>query len=498
MKGLGTLRGRLAILYAGLAAAMLVVVYLAAGAALENALIENAAARLEIEAGLVVADATGKRLPTATDLAAGDLAAVLGGYGTAVAIVDGEGRVLASERNGATDDVLEARLDASAYAKVIASGEAVHAVWAGVDGHRALVVASPVQLRVAGQPGSGNGNGNGNGNSNGNGNGSLVVDASPNAVAQLAISLDSLDATVAGVQSTLQLAAVFALVAVAIGVWLVTRYALRPLDKVALAADRISAGDLGARAALPNGDDEVGRLGRAFDGMAERLDATLRAQRAFAVDASHELRSPLTVLGGYVDILARGEAEGTMEARTLAAMRRELDRVARLSADLLLITHLEAGGGRLEPRPMDLRLLAQEIGSAAVAMAPDRTIEIRASEPLPVVADPDRLTQAVMNLVDNAIRHAPPGGTLRITAARASNEAEISVANDGAPIPEADLPRVFDRFFRSTTGSDSSKGQHTGLGLAIVKAIVEASNGTVVAISDVHETRFSIRLPIAS
>jgi two-component system OmpR family sensor kinase len=493
-----TLRGRLVVLYAGIAAAMLLVVYAVAGASLEAALVRSAAERLEIEAGLVVADASGGRGATATDLAAGDLATVLGGYGTAVAIIDGGGEVLAAEANGADPSVLAARLDAADYATVIATGSTAHRIRSDVDGGRTLVVASPVQLRTSGpptNPGQGQGQGRGLGNQKPGKGGAVAATGPANAVAQLAISMDSIDGTLARVRETLQLSVVGLLLLAGVAVWLLTRLGLRPLERVAGAADRIAAGDLGARAALPGGSDEVGRLGRAFDGMAERVDATLRAQRSFAADASHELRSPLTVLGGYVDILARGDVDADARATTMAAMRREIDRLSRLSSDLLLLTQLEAGGGRLETREFDLGLLVDDVGAAARAIGPDRQVTVERDGPLPVRADPDRLTQAMMNLVDNAVRHTPQGGRIRISAGRIEGSAVVAVSNEGAAIPEGDLSRVFDRFFRAADAPRN--GRHAGLGLAIVKAIVEASGGTVSATNGNAETRFEIRLPAA-
>ena len=232
--------------------------------------------------------------------------------------------------------------------------------------------------------------------------------------------------------------------------------------------------------------------------MADRVDATLKAQRQFAADASHELRSPLTVLGGYCDVLRRNRDDPETTDRTLAAMRREIDRLSRLSGDLLLLTQLEAGGGRLEPRLFELGDLIEDIGTAAQVMAGDRSIHVFRNGPLPVVADPDRLTQAVMNLVDNAVRHAPAGGRVTIAAERADGHAIAEVTNDGPAIPPADLPHVFDRFYRAEPGNGSSRSAdgHAGLGLAIVKAIVEASGGTVTARSDASRTHFSIRLPL--
>jgi two-component system, OmpR family, sensor kinase len=494
-----SLRSRLGLTYAAIAAAMLVAGYLVAVATIDTALVASAAERLEIEAGLVVAGSTEGRGATATDLAAGDLAVVLGGYGTAVAIVDGTGQVLAAEANGADPTVLDAHLEPTDYAAVLASGVTTHAIRSAPDGGRTLVVAAPVQLRTSGppiNPGNGNGNGQGRGLGNGNSTGGGIALGPPNAVAQLAISLDGIDSTVADVRSTLQIAALGFLVVAAVAVWLVTRAGLRPLERVGEAASSIAAGDLSARAGLPSADDEVGRLGRAFDDMADRLDATQRAQRAFAADASHELRSPLTVLGGYVDVLGGTEMDAPTRTRTLGAMRREIDRLSRLSSDLLLLTQLEAGGGRLAPREVDLGSLVEDVGNAARVIGPDRTIEVVRDGPLPVHADADRVTQAVMNLVDNAIRHTPSGRMVRIAAVRASGWATVAVSTEGPRIPSEQLARVFDRFYRADL-SDAGNGHHAGLGLAIVKAIAEASGGSVDATSTDEATTFSIRLPIA-
>jgi two-component system OmpR family sensor kinase len=413
-----------------------------------------------------------------------------------VAVIDADGTVLAAEANGAEATVSAARLGASDYADVVASGSTVHEVLPDAEGGRTLVVASPVQIRTTGpsiNPGQGQGRGLGNQKP---GKAPVVAVGPANAVAQLAISMDGIDAALAGLRETLQLAALVLLLLAGLAVWLVTRLGLQPLRRVAGAADRIAAGDLGARAALPGGDDEVGRLGRAFDGMANQVDATMRAQRAFAADASHELRSPLTVLGGYVDVLAASETDADTRSRTLAAMRREIDRLSRLSADLLLLTQLEAGGGRLEPRPFDLGVLVDDIGAAARVIGPDRSVVVERDGPAPVVADPDRITQAVMNLVDNAVRHTPRGGLIRISVGREVDQAVVAVANQGTPISDVDLARVFDRFFRAGTVHEGN-GQHAGLGLPIVKAIIEASGGTVRAASGPEETRFEIRLPAA-
>jgi len=307
----------------------------------------------------------------------------------------------------------------------------------------------------------------------------------------------SFDATLAQLRLVTGIVAGVVLVLAAAAAWAITRRGLGPLDRITTTADRIAAGDLAARTSLWPGDDEVGRLARAFDGMADRVDATFQAHRQFAADASHELRSPLTVLGGYVDVLARTDLDAESRARTLEAMRREIDRLTRLSSDLLLLTQLEAGGGRLAARRVDLGDLVEDIGAAARIMGPDRRIEVVRNGPVPVEADPDRLTQALMNLVDNAVRHTPPGGEVRLSVERRDSLAVAEVRNDGIAIAPEDLDHVFDRFYRVTDGVASQNGHHAGLGLAIVKAIAEASGGRAAASSDAAGTSFTILLPTA-
>jgi two-component system OmpR family sensor kinase len=506
----GSLRWQLGLAYAVLLGLMLALVLTVANAIVERGLIESAAERLEIEAGLIVTESGGRKGVTATDLAAGDLAAVLGGRETAVVVLDPGGTTLAAEPNGAVADVVAARLDAATYASILASGESASGVVAvGATGARVLVVAVPVQLRTVGGPptdrgrpddkGPPPGRGLGNQNPGESPNAATVTGAVPNAVAQLAVSLAAIDATLADLRGQLLLIGLGVLI-VALGIaWLVTGVGFRPLTRVAAVADRVAAGDLSARAHLPDGGDEIGRLGRAFDGMVDRVETSLRSQQQFAADASHELRSPLTVLGGYVDVLARSDPGQSGEgARTLAAMRREIDRLSRLAADLLLLSQLEAGGGNLQPRRVDLGEIVEDIGSAARAIAGDRRIAVERDGPLPVEADPDRLTQALMNLIDNAIRHTAEAGLITLTSRRDGSTAVATVANEGDPIEARHLPHLFERFYRVDRGEGFDRtGGHAGLGLPIVRAITEAAGGAVSVSSEHGATRFEVRLPLS-
>jgi two-component system heavy metal sensor histidine kinase CusS len=206
----------------------------------------------------------------------------------------------------------------------------------------------------------------------------------------------------------------------------------------------------------------------------------------------------LTVLGGFVDVLARGElGESEAGRRTLGAMRGEVDRLSRLATDLLLLSQIEAGGASLTPRPMDLADLVEDMGEAARVIATEQTVVIERDGPLPVSADRDRVTQAVMNLVDNAVRHAPVGGTIRLGTRRAGGDAVVTVANDGRSIDPEHLPHLFERFYRVRSDDEAEPaGQHAGLGLPIVKAIAEASGGGVDVVSSGGQTSFEIHLPL--
>ncbi len=503
----GSLRWRLALAYAVVLAVALSVVLTVAGAIVERALIENTASRLEIEAGLIATETGGKRGVTATDLAAGDLAAVLGGQETAVVVIDEGGTMLAAEANGAPAEVVSARLDAPTYASILASGESADGiVSAGAATSRVLVVAVPIQLRTAGGPPADRGRPDDKGlppglekqNPRQSGSAATTTDSVPNAVAQLAVSLAQVDATLADLRTRMLLIGLGVLVVALVVAWVVTTIGLRPLERVAQVADRVAAGELSARAHLPDGPDEIGRLGRAFDGMVDQVEATLRSQRQFAADASHELRSPLTVLGGFVDVLARSDVARSGDgARTLAAMRREIDRLSRLATDLLLLSQLEAGGGNLEPRAVDLGELVEDIGEAARVIAGSRRVAVERDGPLPIVADRDRLTQALMNLVDNAVRHTPEDGLISLTTRRDGSTAIAMVANEGEPIDARHLSHVFERFYRVRSGDGSERpGDHAGLGLPIVQAIAEASGGAASVSSDQVSTRFEVRLPL--
>jgi signal transduction histidine kinase len=514
------LRWRLALLLGAILLATTGLLLVAVSLAAERVLIDSTAERLEIGAGLV-ADQP-RRGPPATALDASAVARLLGGQGTAVTILDGSGTTLATAQNGAPPDVAAARLTAADYSEAIAGGTTIREVVTSPTG-RLLVVASPIQLSAGGKP---NKSDNGGppfvppGQAKKNSPGPAATDGvgaaatagagattgtAPNAIAQLAVSLAPIDTTIAELRNQLAVLALIALAAGLIATIVITRRATRPLDRVAAAAARLAAGDLAARTGV-SGGDEVGAVGRSFDDMADRLEAAFRAQRAFAADASHELQTPLAVLGGYVDLLNLQTLPAEEQEHLLASMRREIDRLSRLAADLLMLARLDAGGPALQPRRIDLADLVREIAEPAGMIDAAVSVAVHADGPLPVDADPSRLAQALLNLAENAVRHSVSGTPVVIRAFRAGNTAAVEVANAGPPIPPDEIPRLFERFVQGTSrglgeADDSAaagpqRAGHAGLGLPIARAIVEASGGRIEAASDDLGTRFTILLPL--
>src|SRR4051794_36842342 len=290
--------------------------------------------------------------------------------------------------------------------------------------------------------------------------------------------------------------------AVALGAALgvpVTRAALRPLARVTATSERIARGDLSQRTNLAGGHDEIGRLAASFDRMIDRLEGTLRAQRQFVADASHELRTPLTALGGLVEMLMLGADRGdaATEQRALRSAHREIERLARLVGDLLTLSRLDAHPA-LDARPFDLAALVGEVGEQTRFLAGERTVTWRVDGPIQIDGDRDRLKQVLINLSGNAVAFTAETGHVELRAARLGDKVRVEVADDGVGIAPAELPHLFERFYRGDKSRvRRADGGGNGLGLAIAQAIVEAHGGTIVARSTLGQsTMFTIDLPL--
>jgi signal transduction histidine kinase len=270
------------------------------------------------------------------------------------------------------------------------------------------------------------------------------------------------------------------------------RMLARPIQHVASAAGRIAAGDLTAR--VPEeGATEVRALATAYNTMADRLEEQEMMRREFVVNASHELRTPLTNLQGYLEALRDGVLPP--EPATFDSLREEVDRLGRLAASLDVLAGAE--GERPHPSVVDLGALVRSAADlAAPALARrDVALTVAVGEGLEVEARADELAQVMANLLQNAIRYTPAGGSVRVEAARTADGILVRVANTGSPIPTEDLPRVWERFYRVEKSRDPARGG-AGIGLAIVKRLIEDAGGRVGAVSDEAWTTFWFRLPV--
>ena len=288
------------------------------------------------------------------------------------------------------------------------------------------------------------------------------------------------------------------LLAFIVGAFLARR-ALAPIDQMTQSARSISdAGDLTQRIQQPPTRDEVGRLAATFNDMLERIEELFRAQQRILADVSHELRSPLTAIRGNLDLLRRGAFENSAERdASLAAIDSESARMQRMVQDLLLLAQADAGV-QIQKQVVELDTVLLDVYRQARLKAGGVKVTLGSEDQAQVMGDPDRLKQLFTNLVDNAIKYTPSGGEVTLSLVRDPQWVHVAVADTGAGIPEADLPKIFERFYRVDKARSRDRGG-TGLGLSIVKWIVDAHGGRIDVKSEVGKgTTFTVSLPLAA
>lgn len=278
---------------------------------------------------------------------------------------------------------------------------------------------------------------------------------------------------------------------VALAVW-VSRRISRPLTLFAAASRRISNGDYAARLDR-GGPTEIAGVAHAFNQMALALEDEERIRSEFIANAAHELRTPLTNLTGYLEALRDGVIPPDRAA--FDSLLEETARLVRLAHSLDVLARGETADGA--PRPVELDLAAAVMSAVGLAMpAFERAgIAVRVGVPaLRCHADPDVLAQVLANLVENALRYTPDGGTVTVDAAPRASDIVVTVANTGDGIPPEDLGHVFERFYRVEKSRDAARGG-SGIGLAIVDQLVRRSGGRVGVESQAGWTRFWFTVP---
>lgn len=283
--------------------------------------------------------------------------------------------------------------------------------------------------------------------------------------------------------------------------------ARRRLAALERAAHQLGQGDLASRAPQ-DGGDEIARVAAAFNHMAGELqarDAALRTsdalRRQMMADVSHELKTPLTAMRGYIETLRMPEVvlDSDRRERYFETIDRETRRLERIVKDLLDLARYEHGSVVLQRRLFDIERLFQNVAARHEHAAHAKAVSIRIAVDAgadQVNADPDRIEQAVENLVGNALRHTPSGGTITLRAAQADGVAKISVSDSGGGIAPEHLPHVFERFYK-VDASRAAESAGSGLGLSITKAIIERHGGTIEVTSRPGQTVFTVCLPSA-
>ncbi|HEX7737046.1 MAG TPA: ATP-binding protein [Ktedonobacteraceae bacterium] len=318
------------------------------------------------------------------------------------------------------------------------------------------------------------------------------------AIIQAGASLNQVESALKQVTTELLIAAFFVLLVGALGsYWLVGR-AFLPIRRLIEVARTIKAGDLRQRVPVPRSSDEVQALALTFNEMLASLEQTLDRQRRFVSDASHELRTPVAVIRSKTDLALQQPGELDEYLTVLRQVNGESERLGHLIGDLLVLARADEGKMPFEMETVPLHLLVEAVAANAEALAIERGVSLRVEpgSPVDVHGDEARLIQVIMNLLDNAIRYTPCGGSVVVSIAGTEEWATLTVRDSGIGISSAHLPRIFDRFYRADSARTHNSGNNNGLGLAIVAWVVRAHHGTIdVESQPGHGSTFTITLP---
>ena len=272
--------------------------------------------------------------------------------------------------------------------------------------------------------------------------------------------------------------------------YLVAGQILAPVREVRQVAERIQESDLDRRVPV-HGRDDISQLAETFNAMLDRIGSAYDTQRRFVDDAGHELRTPITVIRGHLETMDPADDPAT-RTETMRLVDSELDRMSRIVTDLLIMAKAERPDF-VKPRTVDAADLLLDIESQAQQLGDRRweLVEIAEGE---ASLDPQRITQAVLQLASNAVTHTQPGGRIRIGSKWTRNRLVVSVSDDGPGVKPEDAERIFQRFDRGTAGGTAASG--AGLGLSIVTAIATAHGGTVTLDSTPGQgATFAIDIP---
>ncbi len=458
MKRRLSIRLRLTLWNISLLALTLLVFSIALYAALADQLYRNLDARLQLEANAALDDVRRDLLPPSGNAHPPGL---ITQSNLSARVIDAKGQVVAS-----TGLLTSVPLDATLLNQAAQRGGAL----------QTIIVTDSVQARVYVLP--------------------LLRDGQPMGYIEVAEALSVTEATLRSLALILIVAVPATLALSGFGGWLIADRALHPIDTIARQAQRISEQDLHRRLNLDLPDDEVGRLARTFDAMLDRLDAAFQRQRRFTADASHELRTPLTVIKTNIGVTLNRPRSLKQYQTALLEVEEEVDRLTRLTNDLLLLARADASQPIAPAREIDLVPIASGVADELrpLAEAKHLTLDFAAPESAKLHGDPDQLHRLCYNLIENAIKYTSQG---RVSAkvTRSPGQVLLTVEDTGPGIAAEHVPHLFERFYRVDAARSRDAGG-SGLGLAIAHSIATSHGGAIDVKSDFgHGTIVTVSLP---
>ncbi|MDP9385090.1 MAG: HAMP domain-containing histidine kinase [Actinomycetota bacterium] len=312
-------------------------------------------------------------------------------------------------------------------------------------------------------------------------------------VAVFSSDLGDVRANVAFIRRQLLIAGAIALLLALLAGFLVARALAARVHRLETAARKVAGGDFSGRIEVDS-DDELGQLAAAFADMQQQLSRLDFARKQFIATASHELRTPVFSLGGFLELIEDEDLDPETRAQFLGQVRGQVERLRTLATELLDLSRLESGALELRPELTDVRELARDVaGEFTPALArhqSDLAVDLPA-EPIEIECDPERVAQVLRILIDNAIVHTPSGTRIGISAARRNGAVHVEVRDAGLGIKRQTMPHIFEPFY------SSNDAQGAGLGLAIARELAERMDGELAVESLPGSTTFALRLPVS-
>jgi two-component system, OmpR family, sensor kinase len=309
-------------------------------------------------------------------------------------------------------------------------------------------------------------------------------------------SMDALAQEAKTLRQSILFGVPIALALAGLGGWTIASRSLKPLSALAAQADRIDHGLDDVQLRVPNPEDELGLFARAFNRLLERVASLLRTQRAFMADASHQLRTPVSVIRTTAEVtLSRSDRTNDEYRESLEIVARQSLRLTKMVDDMFMLAMVDVEARPLQPAPLYLNEVLDSVARDAGPLASDRGISVVSSafDDISLVADEDLVRQMIWNLVENAVRYGRTGGTIQLSVHRSASTVEVTIEDDGPGIAAADRTRVFDRFVRLETAGGAAGA---GLGLPIARWIAQEHRGSLVLDDTARGCRFRIVLPV--